>query len=120
MLCCVCMEHADARGVTEVFRMGLKWHQLRYRGGSFIFLFCGGGGGGGGGGVQIRHGHTDSRLSDVRAEQEERLIVLCIDCGCFHALTHPRDHWERKEKEKEGKTDSEWMADLTPGYKFEA
>ncbi len=46
---------------------------------------------------------TGSQDSDARVKQEERLTVLCIDWGCFHALTHPRDHWEKKEKEKKKK-----------------
>lgn len=33
-----------------------------------------------------------SRDSKVRVKREERVIVLCIDCDCFHVLTHPRDH----------------------------
>lgn len=56
-------------------------------------------------------GSTD-RLSQssVRVQQKERLIVLCIDCGCVHVLTHPRDHWESKEKIKkeEEKTEKKW------------
>lgn len=35
---------------------------------------------------------TGSQDSDVRVKQQEHVIVLCIDCGCFHVLTHPRDH----------------------------
>lgn len=48
-----------------------------------------------------------SRDSNVRVGREEHVIVLCIDCSCFHVLTHPRDHWEKKRKTK--KADNEWQ-----------
>lgn len=45
------------------------------------------------------------RDSNVRVGREEHVIVLCIDCSCFHVLTHPRDHWEEKKgKQKKKQT----------------
>lgn len=114
MLCCVCVavvEYQDAQGGSV--RCLIGWNDINpgYRDG-FLFFIClvivGGF-------VIVDRGqkHNTSTLtaefsgrkrdeemssshrlsdSEVRVKHKERLLVLCIDCGCFHVLTHPRDH----------------------------